>query len=639
MPAGSGPRLGIDYGAASTVAVLAWPDGRWSTLTLDGGPVWPSAVYVESVDQLVAGSRAWQRAQENPVRLLRSPLRAGSGSVAVDGVDVAVQDAVAATLRLVCDEAARVVGAPVMDVRLVVPAGWGPKRRTWMRQAAYRAGLGQPTLVEAPVAAGEQLLAQGVQLRVGEFVMVCDAGAGFEVTVLRRGPSGFEVLSTLTDQEAGGDRVDGLLAAAMTAVDAAVGQPSLSAGEDVLVRAGAQVAKEGLSRAAAVTVPMPAPRPAIVVTTTMAITAAGPAAQRAAELCTDAIAAAELTADQLAGVYLVGGSAHLPAFAEAIEQRLGAAPTVLSEPALVAVYGAIRAGGGVSLHPAEVGVPVPVVPVPPFRRVAAMAVPGLLSLALVAHFLYTADYGGGGSRGYRPAYSWLIANWGELATACLMALVGCLAAGSVMSALTAGLERAGTRRAPVPPAAQTATGILAATAFGASIAGLYAVLGAAYTGGEMAPFLRWSLLPITPVAVAAVAIAVVAARLGRVPVQGWDGFLAFPVSSVLAASVGTLLVQQSMKSAQPGVTGRVGGLLIGVGIACALVSRWILRMILALPLAVVVASLVSWPGTGILAVVYAVAVGLWWAGRLWMLLRSPVTAADPPVPAGAWLGG
>ncbi|MCX4387289.1 hypothetical protein OG777_10130 [Micromonospora peucetia] len=77
-----------------------------------------------------------------------------------------------------------------------MPAGWGPRRRTWLRHAAHRAGLPQPRLVEAPVAVAGYLFATGVQLPVGAFIVVCDVGAGAEVSVLRRSPAGFEVLAT-----------------------------------------------------------------------------------------------------------------------------------------------------------------------------------------------------------------------------------------------------------------------------------------------------------------------------------------------------------------------------------------------------------------------------------------------------------
>src|SRR5436305_906668 len=53
---------------------------------------------------------------------------------------------------------------------------------------------------------------------VGAFVAVADFGAGFEATVLRRGPSGFEVLATVAAADAGGDRLDAALAAHLTAL-------------------------------------------------------------------------------------------------------------------------------------------------------------------------------------------------------------------------------------------------------------------------------------------------------------------------------------------------------------------------------------------------------------------------------------
>ncbi|WP_200214497.1 hypothetical protein [Micromonospora coerulea] len=52
------------------------------------------------------------------------------------------------------------------------------------------------------------MLATGLQLPVGAFIVVCDVGAGAEVPVLRRDPAGFEVLSTLADPAAGGTAVD-----------------------------------------------------------------------------------------------------------------------------------------------------------------------------------------------------------------------------------------------------------------------------------------------------------------------------------------------------------------------------------------------------------------------------------------------
>src|SRR6266545_700234 len=48
-------RLAIGYGTVVTRAVLAWPDGRWTHLHVDGSPDVPSGVYVDTDGVLWAG--------------------------------------------------------------------------------------------------------------------------------------------------------------------------------------------------------------------------------------------------------------------------------------------------------------------------------------------------------------------------------------------------------------------------------------------------------------------------------------------------------------------------------------------------------------------------------------------------------
>jgi hypothetical protein len=55
-------RLGIDCGSASTVAVLAWPDGRWEPLLFDGAPTLSSAIHVGADGTPVTGALALQEA-------------------------------------------------------------------------------------------------------------------------------------------------------------------------------------------------------------------------------------------------------------------------------------------------------------------------------------------------------------------------------------------------------------------------------------------------------------------------------------------------------------------------------------------------------------------------------------------------
>jgi hypothetical protein len=660
-----GPRLAIDYGSSTAVAVVVWPDGRWVTLPFDGGAVLSSAVHVGGGGEPVVGAAAWARAVPDPAGLVAAPLDVDADTVPVGGSHVAVSDLVAATLRWVRGEAVRVTGGPVTDVRMVVPAEWGPRRRTWLRHAAFRAGLGQPRLVDAPVAAAERLLATGVQVPVGSFLLLVDVGGGCEVTVLRRGPTGFEVLSTLTDRQAGGGRVDDALVAAVLGVDGAGSAGGLWWAALPSVRAG----KEAVSQLPTATVMLPdrSPAPvgaavpvldgaparefsaaageadtsvpvrAVVLSAAAVRDAAGPVLQRVGEVAAEAVTAAELTPDRLAGVYVFGGTAAMPAVPAALGEGLGVAVQVIPDPGWAAVLGAAAAAGPTA-HTAVSAGPglgqVTVVPeqgLPRLRRLGAVAASGVLSLTLFAQFVTLVSFHNG-SRDYRGPNFYVLANWGELAVAGLFAVLSCLTAGSWFgAALTraAAAPGPGSARHGEPVAGQVGTGILAATAAGVAVAGLYAVVASLVLGVPAGSPLRWSLLPVLPVAVAALTVAWLAVRSRRVPAGGWDAFLTFPVASVLSAAVGTALVAAAMGASRPAglgvwidAAGRVGGLLIGLGVACALLGSWLWRLVLAAPLGVLAAAVVSWPATGLLAAVYAAVVAGWWGRRLWDLLRA-----------------
>src|SRR5437867_8109831 len=99
----AGVRLGIDYGAATTVAVLAWPGGPRNPVLVDGAPAVPSGVFVEpDGGALVAGAAAQRLAADRPDRYLAAPKRhLADSTVHIGGSDVDTTEAVAATLRLV----------------------------------------------------------------------------------------------------------------------------------------------------------------------------------------------------------------------------------------------------------------------------------------------------------------------------------------------------------------------------------------------------------------------------------------------------------------------------------------------------------------------------------------------------------
>lgn len=628
------PRLVIDYGTVATAAVIVWPDGRWVPLRFDTSVMLPSAVVVGDGEGLVTGQQAWQRAVSEPDGFVVAPLTMGTGTIAVGGVDVEVADLVAATLRRVAVEAARVAGAPVGEVRMVVPAGWGPRRRTWLRTAAYRAGLGQPRLVSAPVAAADLVLSLQVPIPVGALLLMVDLGSGCEVSVLRRDTDGFEVLSTLVDPQAGGLAIDEALAAEVTR-ETAVGDGVTSPGVTSYATTGAgqprarwalvnslRRGKEAVSRQAAVTVALPSPAPARVLTTADVQAVAEPVLQRAADLAANAVTAAEITTGQLFGVYCIGAAAATPSVAPIFGARLGVLPAVLPDPGIVAVVGA---AGTTRLEQAPGPAPARTAgPAPGVRRAVALLVPGLASLVLVAQFLSTMAYESV-DRGSVEG----IVNWGELAVASVMAVLTCLAAGTMLGTLLSRLEQSRPGRVPQPVSVQgqVGNGVVAAAAIGLAVAGLYAVVTALYTGREIGAVLPWALYPAGGVAVLATAVTLLTLHRQHTR-SDWDGYLTFPPSAVVLVAVGMLLVQHTLTTFRWSdlavyldVGTRVGGLLIGVGTAFVLVKVWMLRLVVAVPLGLFMASIVNARSTGVLAVMFTVAVLWWWAYRLLAVLR------------------
>ncbi|WP_431728062.1 Hsp70 family protein [Verrucosispora sp. TAA-831] len=608
-------RLAIDCGSASTTGVVAWSDGSWSPLVFDGEPGLPSAVLVSDDGSVVTGQQAWRAAVAQPQRFVPVPRRPAEEQVSVAGAEVAPADLVAATLRRAADEARRIVGGDVEDVRLVVPAGWGPRRRTWLRHVAHRAGLPQPRLVEAPVAVASHLRAGGVPLPVGSVIVVCDLGGGAEVSVVRRTAVGFEILSTLADPDAGGDAVDAAMAVALSPVPVAAGT-----GEGVALTASVRTAKHALFAHAAVTVAVPS-GPAVVVNDLVLTQAARPVLERAAGLVRDAVDAAEVDPATVAGLWCAGGTAQMRLVAEVLATDTGLTPFLVRDPPLAAAHGAADAG---ARSPGE-GPEVVVEPLPSVGRALAVAVSGFASLALVSHMLFTPVWNSAAMG------KWATLNWGELAMASVFAMLACLGVGTVLGAALASRTDTGL---PLSPGAQVATGILTASWLGVAVACMYAVVGSQYIGMELGPFLRWSVVPIVPIVVVAAVLAVIAVRGWRTPVGGWSRFLAFPVSSVVTATVGMLVLQWSVTAERwPHMLvwidfgGRFGGLLIGVGVVTALVSRLVLRLVLGAPAAILIAALAGPGTTGILAVIYAVAVGVWWLGRLWTRIIHPAPVA------------
>src|SRR5689334_4471059 len=104
-------RLGIDFGTSTTIAVLRRPEGRVQQLLFDGSPLLSSAVLLGPDGRLHTGRDAAHLARSAPERLEPNPKRrVDESSVLLGDAEVDVRELIAAVLRRVATEAARVAG-------------------------------------------------------------------------------------------------------------------------------------------------------------------------------------------------------------------------------------------------------------------------------------------------------------------------------------------------------------------------------------------------------------------------------------------------------------------------------------------------------------------------------------------------
>ncbi|WNM37098.1 Hsp70 family protein [Micromonospora halotolerans] len=364
--------LGVDLGTSNTVAVLRWPDGRTRPLLVEGEPILPSGVYADTDGRLHVGRDALRLAHADPDRYEPNPKRR------VDEVEVPLGDRrhppaelLGAVLRAVGEAAVGALGFLPPAV-VTCPATWDAGRRHVLAEALALAGwpsaaehtLSGPTppgtrLLREPVAAARyytEVLRRPVP--VGESVAVFDFGGGtLDVAVVRNegadpwGDSGFTVISCGGLDDLGGLDLDAALvalvgervAATHPAQWARLREPADTTQwrERLQFVEHVRGAKEMLSRATAAPVAVPGVPAAVSLTRAELEGVATPLLRRAVAETRRVIAAAGLTPERLAGLFLVGGSSRIPLVARLLHAELGIAPTVLEQPELPVAEGAL----------------------------------------------------------------------------------------------------------------------------------------------------------------------------------------------------------------------------------------------------------------------------------------------------------
>ncbi|WP_238015555.1 Hsp70 family protein [Dactylosporangium sp. AC04546] len=357
--------IGVDLGTSNTVAVIRWPDGRTRPLLVDGAPIMPSGVFVDESGRLHVGRDAARLAGLDPSRFEPNPKRRiDEPTVLLGDRELPTVDLLASILASVARAAVEAVGFLPTAV-LTYPAAWGTRRRETLQTAARRAGWPPVMLVPEPVAAARyfaDVLRRPVP--VGSALAVFDFGGGtLDIAVVRNDGGRFEVIGTGGLEDLGGLDVDAALVEHLGLVIeqtapstwAALRNPATTSQrrDRRLFWDDVRGAKEMLSRATVAPITVPGHDQAIHLTREELDKVIEPLIRRAVWETGAVVQRSGLRADQLAGMFLVGGSSRLPLAARLLHADLGIPPTVLEQPELPVAEGALAELAPVSGYSTE----------------------------------------------------------------------------------------------------------------------------------------------------------------------------------------------------------------------------------------------------------------------------------------------
>ncbi|MBR8845857.1 Fe-S protein assembly chaperone HscA [Pseudoalteromonas sp. JC3] len=352
--------IGIDLGTTNSL-VATVQSGETKTLSdLMGKPMLPSVVrYTDS--EVIVGEQAQAASAEDPTNTLISVKRFlgktqseieqsygqlpynfvdNNGSLAIETVAGAVSpvQASAEILKTLHQRAIdSFAGEDVMGAVITVPAYFDDAQRQSTKDAAELAGLKVLRLLNEPTAAA---VAYGLDSGQEGVIAVYDLGGGtFDISILRLNQGVFEVLSTGGDSSLGGDDFDSLL------VDFFKQQTQLfdlNPKELRLFINKARACKEALSSYETVNVELPVREQKFVVSITRQAFAemAMPLVKKTLRSCRRALKDADVTAEEVLQVVMVGGSTRMPVVREEVGNFFVKEPLTSIDPDRVVALGA-----------------------------------------------------------------------------------------------------------------------------------------------------------------------------------------------------------------------------------------------------------------------------------------------------------
>ena len=368
---------GIDLGTTNSLVATVRSGIAEALPDQDGNVLLPSVVRYLDRDRVEVGHAAADQAKEDPFNTIVSvkrymgrdarevrrlsdalPYKLIEGNSGVTRFSTIAGprspiEVSAEILRTLKQRAVDTLGGELQGVVITVPAYFDDAQRQATKDAAKLAGLNVLRLINEPTAAA---VAYGLDKKSEGVFAIYDLGGGtFDISVLRLNKGVFEVLATGGDTALGGDDIDHSVAEWIMA-KAGFGS-SLSASDQRHLLNTARRVKEGLTDAN---------RAEIDITLSQGTHWSGnisltefdvlcePLVAKTMVACRRVLRDAGLTAREVAGVVLVGGSTRIRSVRRGVENFFGQPPLADIDPdRVVAVGAAIQADVLVGNKPDE----------------------------------------------------------------------------------------------------------------------------------------------------------------------------------------------------------------------------------------------------------------------------------------------
>ncbi len=330
--------IGIDLGTSNSQAAVmiagkpvVIPSSEGTTI---GGKAFPSYVAFTKDGQLLVGEPARRQALTNPEGTVYAfKRRMGEDfKYKIYGKEYTPQQLSAFLLQKIKSDAEKYLGEKVTKAVITVPAYFNDNQRQATKDAGAIAGLDVVRIINEPTAAA---LAYGLDKSEGEHrIMVYDLGGGtLDVTIMEFSNGVYEVLSTSGDTKLGGTDMDEALINYISEKFQRENGIDLRKDKNAYIRLkdAAERAKIELSTTLSTEINLPyitagADGPKHL---QMTITRADlenlvkPIVERSRKPIDDALKGANLSANDISKVILVGGPTRMPIVQKFIEDYMG----------------------------------------------------------------------------------------------------------------------------------------------------------------------------------------------------------------------------------------------------------------------------------------------------------------------------